>query len=75
MENQILTGDKINTAKTLERLIAEGLDRHESLHALGYIVIEHMHKAMESQTPFNEDKFNADLDDLSVEKWKEICSE
>jgi len=75
VENQILMGDEINTAKTLARLMTEGLDRHESLHAIGYIVIEHMHKALESKTPFNEEKFNAELDDLSVEKWKEIFSE
>ena len=75
VETQAAMGDDINTAKTISRLIDEGLDRHEALHAIGYIVVGHMHKVMENQTPFNETEFNSELDELTVEKWKKICDE
>ncbi len=40
IENQIALGDPSVTSLTLNRLIAEGLDRHESNHALGAIFVD-----------------------------------
>jgi len=35
VENQVAEGDEIPVRAVLERLIDEGLDRHETIHAIG----------------------------------------
>jgi hypothetical protein len=35
VENQIGLGDELSAQATLERLMREGLDRHEAIHAVG----------------------------------------
>lgn len=45
VENQL--AERIGVVQeTLERLLAEGLDRHEAIHAIGSVVTEHLWKAM-----------------------------
>ena len=39
VENQIALGDEIPTQATLERLIREGLDRHDAIHAVGSVLV------------------------------------
>jgi hypothetical protein len=41
-ENQIATGDEIPVRRTLVRLMEEGLDRHEAIHAIGLALTEHV---------------------------------
>ena len=73
VENQIAMGDELNTAHTLDRLMSEGLDRHEALHAVGSVLAEHMHRMMSGESEdFNESKYSSDLDDLTAEKWKQM---
>jgi hypothetical protein len=38
VENQVLLGDQIPVACTLERLRREGLSRHEAVHAIGTVL-------------------------------------
>ena len=38
VENQITMGDEIPTRETLDRLMAEGLNRHDAVHAIGSIL-------------------------------------
>ena len=35
VETQIALGDEIPVARTVDRLMAEGLDRHDAIHAVG----------------------------------------
>jgi hypothetical protein len=35
VENQVLLGDETPVASTLERLLGEGLSRHDAIHAIG----------------------------------------
>jgi hypothetical protein len=39
IENQIALGDETPVRATIERLMAEGLDRHDAVHAVGSILI------------------------------------
>jgi len=41
IENQLAEG-LAPAAKALGRLVAEGLDRHEAVHALGSVLMEHL---------------------------------
>jgi hypothetical protein len=38
VENQVLLGDETPVASTLVRLIAEGLSRHDAMHASGTVL-------------------------------------
>lgn len=41
MENQVALGDEIPVAATLRRPMAEGLDRHDAVHAIGSVLARH----------------------------------
>ncbi len=38
IENQVAMGDEIPVAATLQRLLAEGLGRHDAVHAIGSVL-------------------------------------
>lgn len=42
IESQIAMGDELPVAATLDRLMREGLDRHDAIHAIGSVLTEHM---------------------------------
>ena len=42
VENQIALGDPLETGAAVERMISEGLDRHDALHAAALIVARHL---------------------------------
>ena len=37
-ENQVALGDKIPVRRTLDRLMKEGIDRHEAIHAVALVL-------------------------------------
>ena len=39
VENQIALGDELAVERTLNRLVAEGLDRHDAIHAIGSVLV------------------------------------
>jgi len=74
VENQVAMGDEKNVSKTLDRLIADGLDRHDALHAIGSVLTEHFWDLMnEDASVFSEEAYAADLDALTIEKWMELA--
>ena len=42
VESQVAMGDEIPVRANLERLMRQGLDRHEAIHAIGGVVLAHM---------------------------------
>ena len=48
VETQV-TGHEVPAKETLERLMQEGLDRHDAVHAIGTVVAGHMHKLMKRE--------------------------
>src|SRR5258708_3431519 len=42
VENQVALGEVTPVPETLERLLDEGLDRHEAVHAIGSVIMEIM---------------------------------
>ena len=72
VENQIAMADETNAAKTLDRLVSDGLDRHDAVHAIGGVLADHMHSMMSEQSAFSEEAYASDLDALTVEKWREM---
>jgi hypothetical protein len=39
VENQIALGDELPVERTVKRLIAEGLDRHNAIHAIASVIV------------------------------------
>lgn len=76
VETQIAMGDEIPVRGTLERLQAEGLDRHEAVHAIGSVLAERMFEIMkqggaaEGSGDPNEALW-AGLRGLTAESWRE----
>jgi len=75
IENQNAQSDKYPVKDAIERLMEEGLDRHEAIHALGSVLIKHM---MNKNEDTDEDESNnayfEDVRNLTVQKWKEEFS-
>ena len=71
VETQII-GHEVPARETLERLMLEGLDRHDAVHAIGSVLAGHMHKLMtrsESSSDPNAD-YCRDLKTLTAAKWR-----
>lgn len=73
VENQIALGNEIPVEATAQRLMAEGLDRHEAIHAIASILAEFMHDLVNnpgSGTESNQAYF-AGLKRLTAGDWPE----
>jgi hypothetical protein len=59
--------------QTFERLMTEGLDRHEALHAVGSVLAEHLWGIMKEQTEesASSENYYRGLSELTVKKWRE----
>ena len=63
IENQ-LAENMQEVQDTLDRLMDDGLDRHDALHAIGTVVAENVHEVL-SDSPSNNDVSDAYLKQLS----------
>lgn len=76
VENQIAMGDETPVATTLRRLLAQGLERHDAVHAIGSVLSKHIHRAMrlgDMAAEFDGDPNESywhDLDALTAESWR-----
>jgi hypothetical protein len=55
----------------LQRLLVEGLDRHDALHAVASLLAEHLHNIMKGHSPEADpnDPYYQALEKLSVVTW------
>lgn len=73
IENQIALGDEIPVQCTAQRLMAEGLDRHEAIHCIASVLVEFMHDLIGnpgSSANSNQEYFAA-LQRLTAKAWLE----
>ena len=73
VENQIALGDETPVQRTIQRLMAEGLDRHEAIHAVASVLAEFMHDLVNnpgSRTASNQ-AYVVALLRLTAEGWLE----
>jgi hypothetical protein len=69
VESQIAEGE-LRVSRAMERLTAEGLDRHEALHAVASVLAQHLHRiatAAATHSISNEDYF-AEVEQLTAER-------
>ena len=69
VENQLAEGHLAAT-DALERLMAEGLDRHETIHAIGSIVAAEIFDLMKHKTPYDPDRYARRLRELTALRWR-----
>jgi hypothetical protein len=72
VENQVALGDDTPVQQTLARLIEEGLDRHDALHAIGSVLAAHVYEVLktpEFQTDPNA-AYYSELNQLTAVSWR-----
>jgi uncharacterized protein len=77
VENQIALGEELNVERTLRRLMAEGLDRHDAIHAIGMVCFELLHGVFRDpkSKAFPKEEYAAALDRLTAEDWRRSADE
>jgi hypothetical protein len=76
VENQVALGDAFPAKAALLRLMKEGLDRHEAIHAIGSVLSEKIFVVMSEQEPggdINSD-YMENLKSLTAESWRKQLS-
>ena len=71
VENQAAMGDELPVQNTLERLMAEGLDRHNAVHAVASVLIKYlwnMGPGGEDSDSFSND-YMEEVRELTAQKW------
>ena len=75
VENQVALGEEIPVKSVLERLLSDGLDRHDAIHAIGSVLAGHMHNLAQGgeEPSVNEDAnqpYYRELAALTAEGWR-----
>ena len=74
VERQIALGDELPVERTVQRLMSEGLDRHEAIHAVGLVLTGHMNDLVRrGELKAGEDPntaYYAALATLTAEEWR-----
>ena len=69
VENQIALGDAEPTQATLERLMRDGLDRHEAIHAIAAVLVDFIHGvAADGTAPGGNERYYEELRKLNAGK-------
>jgi hypothetical protein len=72
VENQIAEGDALPVRRTLDRLMSEGLDRHEAVHAIGAVLLGYMHDLLKADDVKGDPNpgYFAELERLTADEWR-----
>jgi hypothetical protein len=73
VENQAALGDELPVQRTIQRLMDDGLDRHEAVHAVGSVLGNHLFDIMQGRAASKEAAqaaYNAAVERLTVESWR-----
>lgn len=70
VENQLAEGLE-SVVRAVARLSAEGLSRHEAVHAMGSVVAEHIHLLMNGKVDEQKAQaiYNSAVEKLSAKNW------
>jgi hypothetical protein len=69
IENQVAKGDELPVRRAIERLMGEGLDRHEAVHAVGSVLAGHLTDTLKAGAA-NNAAYNAAVERLTAESWR-----
>ncbi|MDH3664717.1 MAG: DUF1841 family protein [Alphaproteobacteria bacterium] len=70
VENQVALADETPVAAVMERLMQEGLDRHDAIHAVGSVLMGALHEAAQDDRETDlTSAYYRELMQLTAEKW------
>ena len=73
VENQIAEGDD-SVVRAMDRLKKQGLDRHDSIHAIAWVLSQHLFEQMKTESPDTKNIVNARyvaaVERLNAEDWR-----
>jgi len=77
IENQIAMGDDAPAREALERLMAEGLTRHEAIHALGSVLTDMIVAVADDKEAerFPADAYNDAIARITAEDWRRLADD
>jgi hypothetical protein len=70
VENQVALGDAFPARAVLLRLMQEGLDRHEAVHAIGSVLSEQLFLALKGGGADLTAQYVGKLNRLTAESWR-----
>ena len=73
VEQQIARNQPPEVTQALGRLRRDGMRRHDAVHAIGFILTEHMKQAMEARTPVDESAYGRELSKLTLKSWLQMA--
>jgi hypothetical protein len=69
IESQAAMGDELPTRRTIERLMGEGLNRHDAVHAVASVLAVYINDALRAGSPSIE-AYNDAVERLTAESWR-----
>ncbi len=72
VENQLALPNQVVVRDTLQRLIHEGLSRHDAVHAIASVLVVRVHDLLQPDpsAPDSEAKYHAKLCRLTAKRWR-----
>lgn len=69
VEKQVAMGDELPVAEAVQRLMGEGLSRHEAIHAVGSVLASFLTETMRSDADPDNEAYNREVRALTKERW------
>lgn len=70
VENQVALGDAFVARAVLLRLMEDGLDRHDAVHAIGSVLAEQLFSAFKGSPADLNARYAEKLNRLTAESWR-----
>ena len=70
VENQIALGDEIPAGATVQRLMSEGLDRHDAIHAVGSVLMKNLYELLKHRETAPNDRQISERIAIRSERWR-----
>jgi hypothetical protein len=69
VENQVALGDATPVGAAVDRLMGEGMSRHDAIHAVGAVLDKHVYRAHSTGVPVSREAYYADIRAVTREGW------
>jgi hypothetical protein len=69
VENQIALGEATPVGAAVDRLMSEGMSRHDAIHAVGAVLNKHVYQAHSTGVPVSREAYYDDIRAVTRESW------
>lgn len=69
VENQVALGAQTPVGEAVDRLMGEGMSRHDAIHAVGAVLDKHVFQAHSTGIPVSREAYYADIRAVTKEAW------